>query len=276
MTDTTGPLERDRHRTVFGEVAEQYDTGRPGYPDRLVSDVLEFTGLPAVEALEVGAGTGKATRAFAARPGVTLTCLEPDPRMAAVLSRTCAGRPHVTVVETDFETWRPPDRHRFDLLLSAQAWHWTAPEVRWSLARENLRPGGTIALFWNDWYVSDDALREAVAAVHDRHLPDRPPHSILEKVPRDSVMARDSWVPRELLADGGFTDVTHRQYPSVHHRSTAGLVDVLSSLSFYRALRPATREALLADTARAVDAHGGGLRLDTRTGLFLARTVAGG
>ncbi|KNB50387.1 class I SAM-dependent methyltransferase [Streptomyces caatingaensis] len=259
--------------TVFGEAAEQYDAGRPGYPDRLVDDVLEFTAVPAADALEVGAGTGKATLAFAARPGVTLTCLEPDPRMASVLTRNCAPHPRVTVVGADFETWSRPGRRPFDLLLSAQAWHWIAPEVRWSKARQLLRPGGTLALFWNDWYVADDALREDLAAAHDRHIPDRPPHSILDKVPSGSVMTSDSWVPRELLADGGFTDITHHQYPSVHHRSTSGLVDILTSLSFCRALPEPTREALLADVASAVDAHGGEVRLDTRTGLFLARTA---
>ncbi|GAA2928271.1 hypothetical protein GCM10020221_25240 [Streptomyces thioluteus] len=198
--------------------------------------------------------------------------------MAAVLSRNCAtAAPEVTVVPQDFETWeRAPDHHRpFDLLLSAQAWHWTDPEVRWSKAKQVLRAGGTLALFWNDWYVSDDDLRHELIAAHEHRLPELPPHSILEKVPRGSVMGPDSWVPRELLADGGFTDLTYLQYPTAHHRSTSGLVDVLSSLSFYRLLPEATREAVLADVAGAVDAYGGSVRLDTRTGLFLARTASG-
>ena len=55
--------ERPR-RLVFGEVAELYDSVRPSYPDALVDDVLAFAGAgPGDPALEVGAGTGKATRA---------------------------------------------------------------------------------------------------------------------------------------------------------------------------------------------------------------------
>ncbi|MBH1933642.1 class I SAM-dependent methyltransferase [Streptomyces sp. AV19] len=262
-------------RVVFGEAAEQYDAARPGYPDQLVDEVLHFAGSDRIDALEVGAGTGKATLAFAARPGISLTCLEPDPRMAAVLTRNCTRHPHVTIRQGDFETWSASDdRPRpFDLILSAQAWHWIDPEARWTLAKKHLRPGGTLALFWNDWYVADDMLRHALTAAHHRHLPELPSHSVLEKVPRGSVMVPDSWVPRELLADGGFTDVTHRQYPSAHRRSTSGFLDLLSSLSFYRCLPAVTRDALLADVALAVDAHGGSLRLDTRTGLFLARTA---
>ncbi|MEV4924567.1 hypothetical protein [Streptomyces roseoverticillatus] len=61
--------EHDRERRhVFGDDADQYDAARPGYPGRLVEDVLGFAALPTgVPAVEVGAGTGKATLAFAAR-----------------------------------------------------------------------------------------------------------------------------------------------------------------------------------------------------------------
>ena len=52
-------------RTVFGEVAEQYERTRPGYPDELFDTVMRFGELEAGDrALEIGAGTGKATRGF--------------------------------------------------------------------------------------------------------------------------------------------------------------------------------------------------------------------
>jgi hypothetical protein len=46
---------------VFGEVADDYDRIRPGYPGQLVDDVPAAAGPGPV--LEVGAGTGKATPA---------------------------------------------------------------------------------------------------------------------------------------------------------------------------------------------------------------------
>ncbi|MFC4514020.1 class I SAM-dependent methyltransferase [Streptomyces ehimensis] len=272
---TENPIDRAPERRVaFGEAAEQYDAARPGYPDELVTDVLEFTGRrpQGVDALEVGAGTGKATLAFAAR-GVTLTCLEPDPRMAAVLTRHCAaGMPHVTVENVDFERWQASDR-RFVLLLAGQAWHWVDPEVRWRRARELLVPGGTIALFWNDWLVADEPLRHELRAVHHRHLQGLPPHSIVDAQPRESVMAPNSWVWEELRAQEDFTDVEHRLYLSRHTRTTAGIVDLLSSLSSYLILTEETRRAVLSDVSRTIDAHGGALELETRTGLFLARAT---
>src|SRR4051812_37134294 len=77
----------DQRARSFGAVADTYDRVRPGYPIALVTDVLDFAGGPA-EALEIGAGTGKATRAFAqVARGLTITALEPDPAMSAVLTR---------------------------------------------------------------------------------------------------------------------------------------------------------------------------------------------
>ena len=131
---------------VFGEVADEYERVRPGYPPALVDDVLAYAGPAGRPALEVGAGTGKATVAFAGR-GVPVTGLEPDPAMAAVLARRTGGVPGVSVVPCAFEAYRP-DR-RYGLLYSAQAWHWTDPVRRWRLAAEALAPGGALALFWN-------------------------------------------------------------------------------------------------------------------------------
>src|SRR4051794_37336193 len=102
---------------VFGQVAREYERIRPGYPADLVTDVLAYA--PPGPALEVGAGTGKATAAFAAR-GVTVTALEPDRQMLDVLR---AKLPGVACVPATFEehTAEQP----YALLYSAQAWHWT-------------------------------------------------------------------------------------------------------------------------------------------------------
>ena len=51
---------------VFGEVAEEYDRLRPGYPTELIAEVVAHVEGQDRRALEVGAGTGKATLAVAA------------------------------------------------------------------------------------------------------------------------------------------------------------------------------------------------------------------
>ena len=123
----------------FGSAAETYERYRMGYPDELVNAVLRYAGRPVDSALEVGAGTGKATAVFAGR-GIEVTALEPDLEMARVLARTTRGLP-VQVVVSTFEAF-PADRG-FDLLYAAAAWHWTDPATRWSRAAELLVPGAS-------------------------------------------------------------------------------------------------------------------------------------
>src|SRR5436309_2190748 len=109
---------RERAR-VFGEVAGEYADVRAGYADELVTAVFDYLGRVPERVVELGAGTGKATEAFAAR-GVPMTCVEPDPAMARVLR----GRlPQVEVAACRFEDWVPPVGG-VPLLICAQAWHW--------------------------------------------------------------------------------------------------------------------------------------------------------
>jgi SAM-dependent methyltransferase len=192
---------------VFGEAADDYDAYRPGYPEQLVDDVIAAAGPG--PALEIGAGTGKATAAFAAR-GLDLTCLEPDPRMAAMLHRNV---PAVPIVTTQFETWTP-DR-RYGLLYSAQAWHWIDPERRTELAYAALAPGGLVALFWNVFMLADKSLHEALTEVDGRYIPAAEPvgHSWLTgDRPREIKVFAEEWPELALHHDTRFTDLRTRRY----------------------------------------------------------------
>lgn len=67
----------------FGSVAERYDRYRLGYPGELGTTVLRYARRPVLAALEVGAGTGKASRLFGSL-GIEVTALEADADMARV------------------------------------------------------------------------------------------------------------------------------------------------------------------------------------------------
>lgn len=264
--------QRER-RQVFGEAAEQYDAARPGYPADLVTDVLAYADPG--PALEIGAGTGKAAVAFAAR-GVDLTCLEPDPRMAEMLQRRCRPYPAVSVIVSSFEAWRP-DR-RFVLLYSAQAWHWVDPNRRTDLAAAALAAGGALALFWNTFRTVDADLHAALTDVDDRYglaAEHSPHHRHVERHPAGMSPDFDrEWPDLRLTTDARFTDLVRRRYQWHLSYSTAGYRDLLTSVSLYRMLPPERREAVLADVARAIDAHGGSLDFVADTDRMLARRTA--
>src|SRR5262249_60031843 len=113
---------------------------------------------------EIGAGTGKATVALARR-GFEIVALEPGSNMAAVLRRKTASFPAVSIEETTFEAWRAGDR-RFDLVLSAQAFHWVDPALRYVKAAAALRGDGALALIRNETSGLEPGLRAALAAAY--------------------------------------------------------------------------------------------------------------
>src|SRR3954454_8565176 len=84
----------------FGARAEAYERFRPGYPVALFDLVMTYAGRPVRTALEIGAGTGKATRLFAGR-GVTVTATEPDAAMLAELRKHVPAT--VSTVHAAFE-----------------------------------------------------------------------------------------------------------------------------------------------------------------------------
>jgi SAM-dependent methyltransferase len=133
-------LFEDRARAEsFGTVARLYDRARPTYPAELV-DALLSDGARRV--LDVGCGTGIAGALFAAR-GCEVTGVEVDARMAAV-----ARTKGLEVEVASFEDWDDRGR-RFELLISAQAWHWIEPRAGVAKAAAVLSAGGRIACFWN-------------------------------------------------------------------------------------------------------------------------------
>jgi SAM-dependent methyltransferase len=256
----------ERRRLSFGGVADLYDQARPSYPSALVDDVLEYARAGEGDrAVEVGAGTGKATVLFAAR-GLNVVAIEPSAEMAAIARRNCDGYPNVRIEETGFERWRP-DGHNFRLLFSGQAWHWIAPDVRHVAARAALEQGGALAAFWNvpDWSTSD--LREELAEVYRRHGRDGDTDDPMNPLARSGEV---DWAT-EIAGASGFDGAEVRRYPWHSDYTTAEYLDLLGTHSACLVLGEPEREGMLTDIGAAIDGRGGSFRMHFETLLCLAR-----
>lgn len=131
----------------FTERVENYVRFRPGYPEAVV-DVLEKAGLaPGGVVADIGAGTGISSALFLHR-GYHVTAVEPNAAMRAAAEsalaaterfQAVAGRAEATGLDADFA----------DLVVCAQAFHWTdRPSARDEFLRV-AKPGGIVALMWN-------------------------------------------------------------------------------------------------------------------------------
>jgi trans-aconitate methyltransferase len=247
----------------FGAAAREYDRARPSYPQDLIDDVVAE--LPGADVVEVGAGTGKATALFAVRP-LRLTCVEPDPGMAAVLRENCRSMPNVDVVVSSFEDWEPAGPYHG--LVAAQSWHWTRAEHRYDKAAGLLREGGIIALFWNRTHWRHPPVGEAIDAVYRRYGIEH------DRVPR-TVNAPDPWPRNDLEELATFGDVEVRTYPSSQTYSATQWCDYMASTSEHLILEPAKNRALLAEVRQVIeDQSGGSIEISSRCDLYLARRTA--
>ena len=147
---------------AFEALVEDYDAARPSYPDSLYDALPPLSGA---RVLELGAGTGKQLPGLLAR-GARLVSTDRGPNMLGRLHRCF---PDVPVAVARAEQL-PFAACCFDGVCGAQMWHWVdapvaAREVAWVL-----RPGGWLALWWNDvladgepWYDAQQDRLEAAS-----------------------------------------------------------------------------------------------------------------
>lgn len=247
----------------FGSAAEAYDRYRPSYPPELAADVVALA--PGRRFVEIGAGTGKATAVFAAHD-LDLTCVEPDPEMAAVLSRRFTGDDRVRVIVSPFERWRAGEP--YDALICAQAWHWMDKQTRWGNAAAAVRPGGVVGLFWNDEGHDDQVLADRMEAMYERYGVVNGP-ILTGPAKRAERRAGITWPEQQIAEAVGFDRFEVRIYDWIRREPVQDMVARLNTVSALLILPADLRETIGRELlAILTEQVGHEVELLTTTGLF--------
>ena len=130
----------------FDALVDAYDAGRPTYPNELY-DAIERLAHPLRQAavIEIGAGTGIATRALLQR-GARVFAVDIGEQMLRRLRTRTPGQPAVLGTANAL----PFADASADLVCAAQAWHWVDVDRAGPEVRRVLRPGGALAVWWNN------------------------------------------------------------------------------------------------------------------------------
>ena len=143
----------------FGPVAEAYDRARPSYPDQAVS---WMTGSGRSMVLELGAGTGKLTEVLH-RAGHDVLATDPLEKMLVRLAqRVPVG--HVVATAEHI----PVRSRSVDLVVCGQSFHWFEHDLALAEIARVLRPGGVVALAWNDYDETIPWVRRLKALISPR------------------------------------------------------------------------------------------------------------
>ncbi len=260
----------EQRRTSFDAAAQLYDDARPGYPEQMVDVIQAYAQLPpGARALEIGAGTGQATAQFAWR-GIAVHAVEPGAAMADFIREKFDGTDlDVTVQTADFES-AEIEACSFDLVFASTSWHWLTPGLRWQRVADALRPGGTLAAFWNIPHWRRTALISELDAVYRRSGAD-----LSQLGPMLTAEVEHGALMREWAGDApnadDFNDFRGAEFHWTADYDAAGYVDLLGTYGDHLTLDAGVRERLLGDVAAVIDANGGMIELPYTTHLLVGR-----
>ena len=199
-------------RLTFGAHADAYERARPEWPEEaarwLVPDGAQLV-------VELGAGTGKLTRAVAAL-GVRVVAVERS-ELAVLQELGLEG------VDGSAEEI-PVGDGEADAVVAGSSLHWFDLDVALPEFHRVLRPGGRLAFGWNH----RDERNPTIAAMSEAIYQSRPSR-------QTSGWRRRNW-PAAVSEGGLFGDVEHEEFRHVlvlprealddHLRSYSGLASV--------------------------------------------------
>jgi SAM-dependent methyltransferase len=208
----------------FGSSADAYERGRPGYPAAAIRWIARQLRLQeGVTVVDLAAGTGKLGRAIAAT-GARVIAVEPVKAMRRAIGLG------LEAVEGTAEAIPLPDGS-VDLVTVGQAFHWFDGDAALAEIHRVLRPGGSLALFWNVRRL-EDPIQAAIEKLIQPHC---------ENIPRHRTGAwREAFARTRLFGPLEKTSFPHEQLLDAD-----GLALRVGSISAIAALREAERSQLL-------------------------------
>ena len=239
--------------TIFDQIAEDYDEVRPGYPQELIQDIISISAIPEDgRILEIGCGTGQATIPFA-KYGYSITCLEIGKRLAALAAKNCQKYPNVHVHLESFEEWKT-EMNLFDLVMSATAFHWIAPEIAYPKAAQVLKESGYIAIFSNLHPTPYTGFFQAVQKVYRSVVPEWKDPTSKPSV-EDKIKSREDYINRT----GLFEKVLVKQYPWEKEYKADQYIKLLNTYSDHQCLERKRKTKLFSKIRDLINNDYGGI-----------------
>ncbi len=241
----------------FGGAAEDYERGRPGWPDGAISHLTQELGLaPQATVLDLGAGTGKLTRALVER-FEHVTAVEP---LESLRRRLEAMVPEATALGGTAERIPLPDES-VDAVFVGEAFHWFDGGRALAEIARILRGSGGVALLWNVQEGTEPPVPPEVQELLDRLR--------LEAKPARARYGSYEW--RRAFEGAPFEDLREARFAHAIKLDRDGLLAYASSQSYVAVLPEEERTAVL-DELRGRIADGV-YRLRFRTDAFWTRLV---
>lgn len=216
---------RKENAASFDQTADAYERGRPEYPAEAVEWLLP---ADAHTVLDLGAGTGKLTRALTAR-GLEVIAVDPSPKM---LDQLREAVPEATVHQGTAEDIPLPDAS-VDAIVVGQAWHWVDQDLALPSVARVLRPGGTLGLVWN---IRDERAPWVARLTEVMHQAEG-----------------EAFIESGSIRRGPFGEIETAEFEWSRDFTREQIFDLVNSRSYVITASPDERERILAGVANLLD-----------------------
>jgi SAM-dependent methyltransferase len=274
---TNGSEFDDKHRrALFSAHAAEYGDGRPGYPPAVFDYLQSSCDLrPGCQVLEIGPGSGQATGSLL-DAGAEVLAVEVGEEFGLDLRTRFASR-RLEVRLGEFETVDLESR-AFDLVAAATSFHWVSPKPGLDRVASLLRPGGSVALWWNHFGDPDrlDPFRDAVQPLLERYAPQFAESAGIggAGIGAHPYALDVAGRTEEINANGKFGPVEHVLIPWTANQTAEGMRRFLCSFSGWMALETKVRIDLLHAVGRLIDTKfGGAVDRPFLTAIYTARRL---
>ena len=146
--------------TRFSNRVDHYVKYRPGYPPEVLRVLAHECGFTAdTSVADIGSGTGIFTRVLLDH-GNAVFAVEPNAAMRAAAEHLLSADPRFSSIDGTAERTTLPSES-VALVTVAQALHWFDPAATRAEFTRILRPGGSVAVFWNERRLDDTPFQRA-------------------------------------------------------------------------------------------------------------------
>lgn len=193
--------------------------------------------------------------------------------MAEILRCKCTDYPNISVDVASFEEWNCPDNRKYDMIYSAQAFHWIDKNIKYKKCHGLLKDDGYLVLFWyntcNDAHPAKKEIDKYILNYSaDKGRPERLAHS---------GVSTDDEREAEIIASGLFKPVEKIQYTQETRNNAAQYLKAIKSVPVFMSILDCLDEKLIEEMdskiEEIINSYGGYISTLFNFSLYITKKI---
>lgn len=255
-----------RRAASFNQYAAVYDHIRPGYPPEMYADIQRVCHItPHSRILEIGVGSGIATHEMNTSWSPQIVGIEPGPDLYQCAREKLHQCSNIQLINQGFEEFESATS--FDLIVSATAFHWIDPDIKYQKAAALLHPNGYLVVFRNYFSRDDAAVFHELQGLYEQHFPEQSLNRQDLRAVQDEKIREKT---KELQDCGYFSVIFQQRYRWYKRFDAAGYVALLHTFSTHTVLPEERMRPFYEAVQEVIVEHGNEIHLPIDVSLDIA------